>query len=86
MTVYQTRELRGIPLWLLKIYLVEIGGVEDGSDKVRGSGWRALLTQMEDFQVGSIRVGQVRLELAIEEAVFEEFIAALEKKLLRAGG
>ena len=84
--IYQDRELRGIPLWLLKVYLGEIGGLEGKGNRVQGPGWSAALTQMDDFQVGSIRVGQVRLELEIEEAVFKEFIAALDKKLLRAGG
>ena len=83
---FQSRELRGIPLWLIKIYLGEIGGLEEEGNEIRGQGWSAILTQLEDFQVGSIQVGQVRLDLEIEDAVREEFIAALEKKLLRAGG
>ena len=83
---FQSRELRGIPLWLIKIYLGEIGGLEEEGNEIRGQGWSANLTQLENFQVGSIQVGQVRLDLEIEDAVREEFIAALEKKLLRAGG
>ncbi|HEX7973936.1 MAG TPA: DUF1952 domain-containing protein, partial [Anaerolineales bacterium] len=66
--VHDTREVRGLPLWLLKTYLIEIGGHEDESGLIAGSGWGAILTQMDDFQIGSIRVGQVRLELEIEEA------------------
>ena len=84
--VDQTRELCGLPLWLLKIYLCEIGGHETDSDRVEGPGWRAHLTQLDDFQVGAIRVGQVRLRLEIEDDILEEFTAALDKKLLRAGG
>ena len=53
---------------------------------MEGSGWRAHLTQLDDFQLGAIRVGQVRLQLEIEDDILEEFTAALDKKLLRAGG
>ncbi|MFM8321502.1 MAG: DUF1952 domain-containing protein [Chloroflexota bacterium] len=82
----QVHELRGLPLWLLKDYLCEIGGQQTGADRVTGPGWQARLAQLDDFQVGSIRVGQVRLELEVEEVAWEAFSAALEKKLLRAGG
>lgn len=84
--IFQTRELRGMPLWLLKLYLVELGGLAIEDDELTGPGWIASLTQMDDFQVGSIRVGQVRLQVEVEEAIFEDFITALDKKLLRAGG
>lgn len=84
--IVQTRELRGLPLWLLKTYLCEIGGQAAEVDRVEGPGWQARLTQMDDFQVGAIRVGQVRLDLEIEEEIYSRFNAALDKKLLRAGG
>ncbi len=84
--IQQTRELRGIPLWLLKAYLVEIGGAELEPGVIQGSGWKIQLQQLADYQVGSIRVGQVRLDLEADPAVFPALNEALEKKLLRAGG
>lgn len=84
--IRQTRELRGIPLWLLKVYLAEIGGVEQEQDIILGTGWKIKLEQLDDFQVGSIRVGQVRLEVEADPAVHTALNAALDKKLLRAGG
>ena len=84
--IQQTREIRGIPLWLLKTYLGELGGSEQEHDTVRGPGWQIYLTQMDDFQIGSIRVGQVKLDLEIEPAIMEAFTLALDQKLLRAGG
>lgn len=84
--IYQVRELRGIPIWLLKIYLCEIGGSDMGENEIQGPGWRILLAQIDDFQVGSLRVGQVRLQLEAEENVLEGLNTTLEKKLLRAGG
>ncbi|HWQ84550.1 MAG TPA: DUF1952 domain-containing protein [Anaerolineales bacterium] len=84
--IQQTRELRGIPIWLLSAYLVEIGGAELDSGVIAGQGWKIQLQQLADFQVGSIRVGQVRLDLEAEPAVYPALNEALDKKLLRAGG
>ena len=57
-----------------------------GENAIQGPGWRILLAQIDDFQVGSLKVGQVRLQLEAEENVLEGLNYALEKKLLRAGG
>ncbi|HSQ27187.1 MAG TPA: DUF1952 domain-containing protein [Anaerolineales bacterium] len=83
--VYQ-RTLRAMPVWLLQEYLLELGGIlqEDGS--VRGNGWKAHIRELDDFQVGSLRVGQVRLEVKAADDVVDDFMPVLEKKLLRAGG
>lgn len=80
------RILRSLPLWLLQEYLVELGGdkIEDGS--VLGDGWTARLEQIEDFQVGSLKVGQVYLDVEIDLDKAQGFVLELEKKLLRAGG
>jgi hypothetical protein len=52
---------RGIPLKLFRDYLIDLGGrpVEDG--RVIGPSWQARLERVEDFQIGSIRVGQVHV-------------------------
>lgn len=84
--IQQTRELRGVPLWLLKAYLIEIGGAELEPDLVQGRGWKIQLVQLADFQVGAIRVGQVLLELEAESEIYPALNEALDKKLLRAGG
>ena len=80
------RTLRSLPVWLLQEYLVELGGKlqEDGS--VRGNGWKAHIRELDDFQVGSLRVGQVRLEVKAADDVVDDLMPVLEKKLLRAGG
>ena len=68
--VTDVREIRALPIWLLREYLEGAGGrsLDDGA--VEGPGWIARLTQIEDYRIGSLAVGQVRLE----------------PKLLRAGG
>lgn len=85
----QTRfvqEVRAIPLWLLQEYLAELGGQTQGDGTLRGEQWSARLTQIEDYQIGSLRVGQVRLEITGEADAVTRVQTLLEPKLLRAGG
>ena len=81
-----SREIRGIPLWLMREYLEKLGGRSEEDGSIHGEGWRATLTQQDDYQIGSLRVGQIKLELEAEEAALELLLPQLEKKLLRAGG
>ncbi len=85
---YQTLdwEIRSIPLWLIRDYLLELGGQEEEPGLVKGIGWTVSLNQMADYQIGSIRVGQVHLNLKARLDEFETIRVALEKKLIRAGG
>ena len=79
------REMRGIPLFLLREYLEELGGTASSSDQVQGPGWSVKLTRMEPFRLGSLSVGQTRLEFDIEDPLVEEFMEKFGKKTLRAG-
>jgi hypothetical protein len=83
--VYQ-RVLRSLPLWLLREYLVELGGQAESDVCVRGPAWQAGLEQIEDFAVGSLVVGQVRLTVTAEAGAAEALFPLLDQKLLRAGG
>jgi hypothetical protein len=78
--------VRAIPLWLLRAYLEELGGQVQADGSVAGEGWQARLTQLPDAEVGSLRIGQVRLELTGEAAAVARLQHALKPKLLRAGG
>ena len=44
--------LRGIPLWRLREYLIDLDGQPDGDGWMAGPGWQARLTQMEDDRAG----------------------------------
>jgi hypothetical protein len=79
------REIRGVPLFLLREYLEDLGGTSTGEDRVEGPGWRADLVKMEPFRIGSLSVGQTKLTLEIEESQADEFLERLELKTLRAG-
>ena len=79
------REVRGIPLFLLREYLEELGGKSIGELRVEGPGWQADLERMEPFRIGSLSVGQTRLILEIEDQLADEFMERFELKTLRAG-
>jgi len=80
------REVRGIPLWLLREYLVEGGGRATGEDRVDGEGWTARLVQLDDYKIGNLSVGQVRIELEGTPEGLRAVDAFLAPKLLRGGG
>ena len=76
----------GIPLWLMREYLVELGGQQVADDAVSGDGWQAQLAKVEDAQIGSLRVGRVHLEIYGDTEAIQKLVPALEKKLVRGGG
>lgn len=79
------RELRGIPYFLIREYLQELGGSPAGGDIVRGEGWTVTLERMEPFRLGSLEVGQTRLTMELDELVAGDFLERFEMKTLRAG-
>ena len=79
------REMRGIPFFLLREYLEELGGKAVSEDRVEGSGWSVRLTRMEPFRLGSLSVGQTCLEIEIEEIQADEFMERFSMKTMRAG-
>ena len=89
------RILRGIPLWLLHDYLEELGGTDseilDGSpdleeELVVGDGWQARLTQLEDYKIGSLSSGQVRLLVTGDSDEVRGMLSRLAPRLTRGGG
>jgi hypothetical protein len=80
------REMRGIPFFLLKEYLEEMGGKEIREDVIQGAGWTVHLERMEPFRIGSLSIGQSKLTIEIAEEVEEDFIKRFSMKTLRAGG
>jgi len=79
------REMRGIPLWLLSEYVQEMGGTLIDEHLIRAEGWSVRLTRMEPFRLGSLEVGQTRLDIEIEDQLADEFMQQFAKKTLRAG-
>jgi hypothetical protein len=80
------REMRGIPYFLLKEYLQELGGQLANENLIVGDGWKVSLERMEPFRIGSLTVGQTRLTMELEDRVADDFQERFLKKTLRAGG
>jgi hypothetical protein len=80
------REMRGIPFFLLKEYLEEMGGKSISDGQVQGPGWSVEMSRMEPFKLGSLSIGQTRLEIQIEDHLADDFIEVFGQKTLRAGG
>jgi hypothetical protein len=80
------REIRGIPFFLLVEYLEEMGGTLIGEGHLQGLGWEAYLERIEPFRIGSLEVGQSRLEVEIEDQLVDDFLKVFSQKTLRAGG
>ncbi len=79
------REVHGIPLWLLREYLEELGGTAVSNTKIAGAGWEVNLTKLPPREVGSLRVGQVEVAFSGEEAPLNLLRAQFQKKTMRAG-
>jgi hypothetical protein len=77
--------LRGIPLRLMEMYLEDLGGELEAPGVLSGPGWRATLERLEEFQLGSLRVGQIHYVIEGDAAALNELLPQLELKLLRAG-
>jgi hypothetical protein len=90
------RVLRGIPRWLLVEYLEGLGGtaiepggssgLDEEEDLVAGDGWQARLTQMEDYKIGSLSSGQVRMVVTGDPDEVRGMLSRLAPRLFRGGG
>ena len=81
-----TREMRGIPFFLLKEYLIDMGGSEVDENHVQGEGWNVTLTRMEPYRIGSLSIGQTLVEVEIKDELVDEFMETFNLKTWRAGG
>lgn len=78
-------EIHCIPLWLLRDYLAELGGIVEAENRVSRDGWTAVLTKLEPRQVGSLRVGQVKIEFEGQPEALAQMLEQFHKKTMRAG-
>ena len=90
------RVLRGIPRWLLVDYLEDLGGsavdaaagvdLSPDEDLVIGDGWQARVTQLEDYKIGALSSGQVRLVVTGDPDEVRGMLSRLAPRLFRGGG
>ena len=80
------RMYRGIPMWLARDYLIEVGGAATEDYVVRGADWTATIRDGEFLPVGALRIGTIHVEFEGDEKTLPMMLAAFELKTIRAGG
>jgi hypothetical protein len=76
----------GIPLWLMKKYLADLGATETEENVLVGDGWAATVERSEPFKIGSLVVGRIQVELVGEPEVLDDLVEKLHWKTMRGGG
>ena len=84
----ETLELRGVPLWLLRRYLVSLGAAELTANEFVCDGWRARLEQGAKPTEGRplLRLTPVLVTLHGEPQALAQARTAILRKARRAGG
>ncbi len=86
MTVRVEHDYYGVPLWLLKDYLAQLGGQEIREDVIEGDGWRAEVRKAERRHIGSLSVGGATALFFGEQETLDALFEKLHWKTLRGGG
>jgi hypothetical protein len=87
MSVQVEHDYYGVPLWLMKDYLAQLGGRETGEDVVEGDGWRAEVRKAERRHIGSLSIGGATVVFTGEQqATLDALFEKLHWKTLRGGG
>lgn len=76
----------GVPLWLMKQYLTDLGGTETAENTLTAAGWRAEVKKSEPARIGSLVVGRIEVDFSGDEAAIAELLDKLHWKTLRGGG
>jgi hypothetical protein len=82
----QTHDYYGVPIWLMKEYLQQLGAQEIAENQLQGEGWRAALRKAEPRHIGSLTVGGTTATFAGEEQALAAMFERLHWKTLRGGG
>ena len=86
MSVQVEHDYYGVPLWLMKDYLAQLGGKEVTEDVMAGSGWRAELRKAARRSIGSLSVGGTTVVFSGERDDLGVLFERLHWKTLRGGG
>lgn len=82
----QTHDYYGVPLWLMKDYLVQLGAQEAGENFLQADGWSASLSKAAERRLGSLVVGGTTVKFSGDVQVLESMFERLHWKTLRGGG
>ena len=76
----------GVPLWVMKKYLTDLGATEVEENVLVGDRWQAVVSKSDPAIIGPMVVGRIELELSGDEATIEALLSQLHWKTLRGGG
>ena len=76
----------GVPLWLMKKYLTDLGGREAGENVLVGDGWQAAVSKGEPRRIGSLVVGRIEVDVTGDDQAVETLLEKLHWKSMRGGG
>lgn len=79
-------DYHGIPLWLMKEYLVDLGAVETAENVLVADGWQARVSKAEPNRIGSLVIGGASVEFTGDTVALEAMFKRLHWKTLRGGG
>lgn len=84
-----THDYHGVPDWLMKAYLTDLGGTDVPADEgiaLVGAGWAAHIRKAPIRRIGSLAVGGARVEFRGDPAALDALFEQLHWKTLRGGG
>ena len=76
----------GVPLWLMKKYLADLGASETEENVLVGDGWQGVVSKAEPAKIGSLVVGRIDVDFSGDDKAVEELLEKLHWKTMRGGG
>jgi hypothetical protein len=82
----QEHDYYGVPLWLMKSYLTDLGAQEAEESVMVADGWRAELRKAPVKRLGSLAIGGTTATFFGDTAALAALFERLHWKTLRGGG
>ena len=76
----------GVPLWLMKNYLTDLGATETEENVMVADNWQAVVKKSAPHKIGSLLAGRIEVDVSGDEAAIEIMLEKLHWKSLRGGG
>jgi hypothetical protein len=86
MTEEQTHDYYGVPIWLMKEYLEQLGAQEESENVLVAAGWRAHRRKADPRHLGSLVIGGATVTFEGDAAALAAMFERLHWKTLRGGG
>ena len=81
-----THDYYGVPIWLLKDYLLSLGAREVSENVMETEQWRAELRKATPKHIGSLVIGGATAVFTGDQAALEAMFEKLHWKTMRGGG